>query len=343
MESTQAVFPYKRMVVIGVTGSGKSILAEKLAQKLGLDFIELDALFWKPGWVESGAEEFRQKVELATRSPAWVIAGNYSKLRDLIWPRAQAVIWLDYPYLLVFGRLWKRTFRRWYKRELLWGTNYERILPQLKIWSNRSLFYWQVHSYRKHKKLYHELIISPENYHLQFFHFNHPQETERWLNSISVEDTRENQPCIGNDIISLNMSDLNSLGFALCQGSPHPQAIRGMELFNQGHYFEAHEALEAAWRQERPPLRDLYRGILQVGVVYLHITNHNYPGAIKVYQRCRKWLQPWPEICRGIQVGQLRRDLEEAILALQVLGPNRIANFDKTILKPIQFSIQEAK
>ena len=65
-----ASFPYKRIVVIGVTGCGKSVLAERLAQKLGLDFIELDALFWKPGWVESDREEFLQKVDLATRSPA---------------------------------------------------------------------------------------------------------------------------------------------------------------------------------------------------------------------------------------------------------------------------------
>ena len=114
-------------------------------------------------------------------------------------------------------------------------------------------------------------------------------------------------------------------------------------MFNQGYYFEAHEALEAAWRVERSPLRDLYRGILQAGVVYLHIVNHNYPGAIKVYQRCRKWLQPWPETCRGIQVGQLRRDLEDDILVLQELGPGQIASFDRTILKPIHFSIQEAQ
>ncbi|MGB8213948.1 MAG: AAA family ATPase [Anaerolineales bacterium] len=176
-------FSYRRIVVVGVTGCGKSVLAEKLANKLGLDFIELDALYWKPGWVACADEEFHQRVEVATRAPAWALAGNYSKTRDLVWPRTQAVIWLDYPFLLVFGRLWKRTWRRWLTQELLWGTNYERLWPQLKVWSKDSLFYWQVHSYRRQKRLYPQLFTSPEYAHLAFFHFRWPMEMEEWLDS----------------------------------------------------------------------------------------------------------------------------------------------------------------
>jgi len=175
-------FPYKRIVVIGVTGCGKSMLAGQLAQKLGLNFIELDALYWKPGWVDSDLEEFRQKVDLATHAPAWALAGNYNNARDLIWPRAEVVVWLDYPFLLVFERLVKRTLQRWWTQEALWGTNYERLFPQLKIWSKNSLFYWQVYSYRRHKRLYPQLIASREYSHLKFFHFKTPRETEEWLN-----------------------------------------------------------------------------------------------------------------------------------------------------------------
>jgi hypothetical protein len=120
-----------------------------------------------------------------------------------------------------------------------------------------------------------------------------------------------------------------------CDGPLHPKAIEGLDLFNRGHYFEAHEALEAAWREETGPIRELYRGILQAGVVYLHITRHNFAGALKVYQRCRKWLALWPENCRGIAVGQLQRDLEKAILEVQKLGPDRMAEFDPSLLKPV--------
>ena len=133
------------------------------------------------------------------------------------------------------------------------------------------------------------------------------------------------------------MSDLIVPEMVDCQGPLHPQALHGMELFNQGRYFEAHEALEAAWRAESGPVRDLYRGILQVGVVYLHVTQNNFPGALKVYQRCRKWLEPWPETCRGVEVGQLRQDLEAVIAALQALGPQRILDFDKALLRPVLY------
>ena len=126
-----------------------------------------------------------------------------------------------------------------------------------------------------------------------------------------------------------------------CLGPLHPKAIEGMEAFNAGHYFEAHEQLEAAWRDESGPVRDLYRGILQVAVVYLHITHQNYPGAIKVYQRSQKWLQLWPETCRGVSVGQLRQDLNTVITALRNLGPGHILDFDLSLLKPVRYTKNE--
>jgi uncharacterized protein len=137
------------------------------------------------------------------------------------------------------------------------------------------------------------------------------------------------------------MSGLSASEMAGCHGPLHPKALEGMDLFNLGLFFEAHEALEVAWRDESGPVRDLYRGILQVGVVYLHITRRNYPGAIKVYQRCQKWLQRWPETCRGVSVGQLRQDLDAVITALQDLGPRHIADFDLTLLKPVHYSKSE--
>ena len=111
-----------------------------------------------------------------------------------------------------------------------------------------------------------------------------------------------------------------------------------MELFNQGLFFEAHEALEAAWREETLPIRELYRGILQAAVVYLHIIRANFPGAVKVYARSQKWLSPWPERCRGIEVGQLRRDLEKVMAQVAALGPGRMAAFELSSIKPVIYA-----
>jgi len=120
-----------------------------------------------------------------------------------------------------------------------------------------------------------------------------------------------------------------------CQGDLHPQAMEGIRLFNARHYFEAHEALELAWREERGAVRDLYRGILQAAVVYLHVTRGNYAGAIKVYGRSQKWLNPWPDICRGLHVGLLRKDLDHVIIEVKRLGPDQINTFDYSLFKPI--------
>ena len=114
-----------------------------------------------------------------------------------------------------------------------------------------------------------------------------------------------------------------------------PEVRAGIHLFNDGHYFEAHEALESAWRKETDPIRDLYQGILQVAVCYLHITRRNYEGAMKMHERCQKWLEPWPEVILGIHVAQMQADLNRAVDELGKLGQSGIEFFDLSLLKPI--------
>jgi predicted metal-dependent hydrolase len=122
-----------------------------------------------------------------------------------------------------------------------------------------------------------------------------------------------------------------------CEGSLHPSARQGMTLFNEGKYFEAHEELEIAWKEERGKLRELYQGILEAAVTYLHITRGNYAGALKVYGRSMRWLRAWPETCRGVEVGQLRRDLEAAIQEVQRLGEKDLDKFNRGLLKPVNW------
>jgi len=89
-------FPFNRMIVVGTTGCGKSTLAERLANKLNIDFIELDALNGGPNWEPAGDKLLCIRVEEAEQSPGWVVAGNYSVTRPITWTRAEAIIWLDY-------------------------------------------------------------------------------------------------------------------------------------------------------------------------------------------------------------------------------------------------------
>ncbi len=123
-----------------------------------------------------------------------------------------------------------------------------------------------------------------------------------------------------------------------CQQPLSPAALKGLELFNNREYFEAHEALEKAWKQEPSPGRELYRAILQVAVAYLQIERSNYRGALKMFLRLRQWIDPLPDICRGVDVARLRQDAESVHLRLRELGPDGIQGFDQLLFKPVVYN-----
>jgi predicted metal-dependent hydrolase len=122
-----------------------------------------------------------------------------------------------------------------------------------------------------------------------------------------------------------------------------PQEIAracGLELFNRGEYFEAHEELELAWRDEPGPVRELYRGILQIAVAYYHILRGNYAGAVKMFHRSQTWLSPFPDQCCGIDLAGFRADYRKVEAALARLGPQGLSRFDRGLLKPIRYTLQ---
>ena len=177
--------PFQRVVVVGVTGSGKSTLAERLAKCFDLNFIELDALHWEPGWQEAPLEVFRERVETAlAESERWVVAGNYHVVRDLIWPRAEAVLWLDYSLGRVLWQLTRRNFQRWWSQELLWGTNREPLWNHFKLWSQESLYHWLFRTYWRRKREYPLLFAQPEHQHLKVLRFADLEQTEEWMKSL---------------------------------------------------------------------------------------------------------------------------------------------------------------
>ena len=177
-------FPYKRVAVIGVTSSGKSTLAETLAKRFDLNFIELDALHWEPNWQGAPLDVFRARVEKATLEEKWIVAGNYHVVRDLIWPKAETIIWLDYPFLTVLWQLSRRTFLRWWTREILWGTNREPFWQHFKLWSQESLFHWLFKTYWRRNREIPMLLSQPDHQHLKLIRFKTPEETKVWLEGL---------------------------------------------------------------------------------------------------------------------------------------------------------------
>ncbi len=126
-----------------------------------------------------------------------------------------------------------------------------------------------------------------------------------------------------------------------CQESLPDAAVRGLEHFNAGEYFEAHEFLETAWRAESGPVRELYRGVLQVAVAYYHIQRGNSAGAFKLFAHSRKWLAPFPPTCQGIHLARLLHDVDQVEAELHRLGPERAAAIDASFFHPVEFQTQQ--
>ena len=137
-----AAEPMKRVVVIGSSCSGKTTLARRLAEALDCEHIELDALYWGPSWSEAPREAFRAAVEERLAGDRWVVDGNYSVVRDIVWSRATDAVWLNYPFPIVLGRALVRTLRRIVLREELFGGNRE--LFRKTFLSRESILWWVI-------------------------------------------------------------------------------------------------------------------------------------------------------------------------------------------------------
>ena len=135
----------RRIAILGPTGSGKSTLGNRLGDVLGVRVVELDALFHRPNWEPTPDDEFREKADsaLEANEGGWICVGNYtSVVGDIVLPRADTIIWLLLPFRLTFWRLLKRTVRRAWTRELLWGTNRESW--RTSFLSRESILWWSI-------------------------------------------------------------------------------------------------------------------------------------------------------------------------------------------------------
>ncbi|MBM0740061.1 AAA family ATPase [Phormidium sp. CLA17] len=172
----------KRISVVGTTGSGKTTLAQQVAQHFQIPYIELDALYWEPNWTAPPPQVFRDRVTEALSRDCWVVDGNYSAVRNIVWSRAETIVFLDYSFWLIMGRLLRRTLRRSLKQEELWNGNREDI--RKSFFSQESILLWMLQTYQRNRKKYPVLFQQQEYAHLSVVHLQSPQITNEWLSSL---------------------------------------------------------------------------------------------------------------------------------------------------------------
>lgn len=143
--------PMERINVVGTSCSGKTTLARALGERLGLPCVELDALFWGPGWQPVAPDLFRRRVGEAVRGERWVLDGGYSVVRDLTWARADAVVWLDFPLPTVLARWVRRTVIRIASGEEFWpGTGNRESIRH--AFGRGSLLAWILTTHRRRRR-----------------------------------------------------------------------------------------------------------------------------------------------------------------------------------------------
>lgn len=120
-----------------------------------------------------------------------------------------------------------------------------------------------------------------------------------------------------------------------CRDSLPPLAREGIARFNAGDYYRQHDLFEELWRQTTGAVRNLYQGILQVGIAYYQITQGNRRGAIKMLRRSARWLALLPDVCQGVDVQRLRQDSTRVRLVLEQMESADLADFDRSLLQPV--------
>jgi len=166
----------RKILVIGVSGSGKTRLAEELSRRLHLPFLPTDPLYWKQNWQLVPLGEVMATVRKHLSQDEWVLDGNFEEQRAEIWPQADTIIWLDYPRALVLGRVIRRNLSWFLTRKKVWSGN------QMSLTQTLSGIRHSWRSYPKKKAIYAQFLQHFPNDTV--LRFQSPEEASKWLDSL---------------------------------------------------------------------------------------------------------------------------------------------------------------
>jgi adenylate kinase family enzyme len=177
--------PVRRISVVGNSGSGKTTIASGLAAALGVPHLELDAVFHQPGWQPLETGEFRRIVADFTADGGWVVDGNYSKVQDIVWSRADTVIWVDPPRHRVMRQLLARTLRRMATGAELWNGNREQWRNLLRLDPQESILAWAWTNHHAYRDRYASARADPASEHLSFVRLRTPADVAALLRDVA--------------------------------------------------------------------------------------------------------------------------------------------------------------
>ena len=162
-----------------------------MAEALGSPHVELDAIYHQRGWTPLSDEEFRARVRDATAQERWVVDGNYSVVHELVWSKADTVVWFDLPYTTVMSRTIRRTVRRTLTRQELWNGNRE---PFSNLWPfnpEKSIIAWAATRHGVYRRRYSEAERDQRWAHLRFVRLRSQAEADGYLAGVTAAAIKE--------------------------------------------------------------------------------------------------------------------------------------------------------
>ncbi len=175
-----------RVLFYGVTGSGKSSAARAYAQATGLpEFSADDDIGWLPGWQQRTVEEQRDIAAGIAAQDRWVLDSAYGVWRDVVVPRAELVVGLDYPRWLSLARLIRRSLRRALTREPVCNGNQETLT---RLFVEDSIIRWHFRSFTRKRQVMRGLQADPDM--PPAILFRHPRQLDAWLAQLTAKVER---------------------------------------------------------------------------------------------------------------------------------------------------------
>ncbi len=177
-----------RILILGRTGSGKTTLARELAGLVDVPHVELDSLYFGPSFSTAPLPVLRERTSAAIAGERWVTDGNKKAVRDLVWPRADTVVWLDYPVAVSLWRLGRRAVWRTSKIKAEASgaspSSSSSSVPRQMLSAAKGVL-TALRSHRGQRREYPLMFARPENQHLAVVRLRSPRATRRWLARIT--------------------------------------------------------------------------------------------------------------------------------------------------------------
>ncbi|MFP3882123.1 MAG: AAA family ATPase [Actinomycetota bacterium] len=179
----------ERVVVLGSSGSGKTTVARALATRLDAPYLEMDAVFHARGWADTAHEEFLPTLEEFTSKDRWIVDGNYTSHgpREVVWPRADTIVWLDLPKRTAMARVVRRTLRRVITRERLWGNVREPFSNLYCLDPSRNIIVWTWTRHGHVREKYETAMTDGSWNHATVHRLRSAREVNDFLESLSAD------------------------------------------------------------------------------------------------------------------------------------------------------------